>query len=278
MTESGRIVMSKPRVGFLCAALALLCLLHGPLQAQTASAPSPVKVADIDSIRVSQQALDRRLEGIALHYSDNNGVHATELEGVPPTLRTIRAMTVDDIEPVIESVYPYYGFTGDEWLRFTERERIGERFVRYHFDQYINDVRTGARLSVVAELPEYRIIRLDGQLLLNHNIRLRHRFSRQQAIEHILDIIRSRGHSDRFRMEGQHRASLFLQDWGGRILPWWEVRIRLREPDQSFTELAGTYHIDPEGGVIGSLVEACSYSPHGGLPYSEPGYVGCNPR
>ena len=218
----------------------------------TANAQAPVNSldeVDLARIREQQDALSEST-GVAITYRDFENRSTSTMAGVPLELRSMVIHEPEDLISLLPRIYPYYGFTGTESLRY--EQTITSVVNGYVFREYIRDIATPFLLSIWVDADSNLIQKLNGNLVLDRDYGVLPVQSPAEAVNLVLEAIRKRELSwdQEYRMNGNHRVEVvyrLLRDTQ-TLAPIWKVSVE-RNTESAATNRYQEYFVNPDGNV-----------------------------
>ena len=216
----------------------------------------------VKKIRLKQQFLEHST-GVMIKQFNQGKRSSSSLGNIPPELEDTIINDERDLEEYLKILYPYYGFSETESLRYAYKENHGNE-TAYIFYQYIRDVRTNLTLSIWVDIETFMISRLQGALVIDRDLERTHAMDANVAIKHVINYVLKNYDSQRFNLKGEHMASLVYRQWGedSVLTPWWQVEIERKEAIPYVYEYGSYTHdvffINPEGGITSLIQEGTS--------------------
>ena len=225
------------------------------------------EASDVDQLQFQiakeDQARIAKAGGVDLLHSDVGSSYATRMRGVPTEISSILVYDESYLEPVLQSLLPYYGFTGSEELRLVDKV-TNEKDVVYVARQYINGIETPARLRIRVDNSTSQVIRVNGWVYSSLGLESKSRISERAAIELVIDHLESLNPSSTIHDESTRAVQTIRIDGNREALPlyresgesrelvlWWGIGIELEAHagQTDSEEIYEWFFVDPAGSV-----------------------------
>jgi len=247
---------ASTQTGFLLAVLVLPMTTHAATES-------------IDTYQSQRQAVKQEqasvaeAAGVSLMHVSKGTAYTTRMKGVPEELSSMVVYDEKSLAPLVKSLSPYYGFDGNQELRFVDKT-TNEIDTVYIVRQYIHGIETTADLHLRVDNKTARLIRVDGWLYGGVGIESRSRVSKTAAIElvveqvekpHVLMASRNGLTSapQKLKVKGVYEAVPLYRPFGEEQQPaiWWGIGVEVEpsEKQSDSEQLYEWFYVDPEGAV-----------------------------
>lgn len=202
----------------------------------------PVELAAIRARQVELQAAT----GVELHMLDDGRRSVTRIQGVPPEFDELEIRSPAELQPWIEVLYPYLGFSGTESLVFRQAITPDSSPHSYYFGQTINGMALINQVVVHVNVDSGKVLAVRGNVQLDRGFAAAHALDAAAAMALVREFARSDAGLPELAENPRDEANLLYREWGAdqALAPWWAVHLYG----------VNSWLIDPEGMIHDGVV------------------------
>lgn len=242
--------------------------------------------SELDAQKANQLAIEEtqrlaKSSGAKLTIIDHGRSHTTSMLQPPAAISAMIVYDEKGIDILLDALLPYYGFTGNEELRYVEKIANNGQTV-YLVQQFIDSIETTAYIRIRVDDATARVTAIRGYLYNSKGLEKQHHMTNQTAVVQVVDHVQKlrNGKSatndegrlstvtgvsmTAHKISGNHQSMPLYRNFGdvNELRAWWGVGIELEEPVKipNGEVLYDWYLVDPEGNVMPWIDGDTAYS------------------